>query len=80
MCVIVKNKCFYSFTIILKIITKKMKHTILEAFTKKNSLRNLTRFHDGLFDLELLEISTTVLSLKRIKKSSQKDASDLKIA
>ena len=57
-----------------------MKHTILKAFTKKNSLRNLTRFHDGLFDLELLEISTKVLSLKRIKKSSQKDASDLKIA
>ena len=57
-----------------------MKHSIFEAFTKKNSLRNLTRFHDGLFDLELLEISTTVLSLKRIKKSSQKDASDLKIA
>ena len=49
-----------------------MKHTILEAFTKKNSLRNLTRFHYGLFDLDLLEISTTVLSLKRIKKSSQK--------
>ena len=49
-----------------------MKHTILESFTIKNSLQNLAKFHDGIFELEILGIFTTVLSLKTIQKSSQK--------
>ena len=38
--------------------TRKSQHTILETFTKKKSLRNLSRYH-GLFELEVLEIFTT---------------------
>ena len=34
---------------------KKIIHTILETFTKKNSLWNLTRFHGGIFELEILK-------------------------
>ena len=40
--------------------TKTIQHTILEISTKKNSLRNLARFYGGLFELEILEISTIV--------------------
>ena len=41
-----------------------IQHPIRETFTKKNSLQNLIRFHGGLFDLKILEISTTVFWLK----------------
>ena len=41
-------------------------HTILETLTKKNSLQNLTMFNGGLFELEILEIFTTVFFLKAI--------------
>ena len=41
-------------------------HTILETLTKKNSLQNLTMFYGGLFELEILEIFTTVFFLKTI--------------
>ena len=34
--------------------------TISETFTKKNPLQNLARFHDWLFELEILEVFTTV--------------------
>ena len=36
--------------------TKKIQHIVVEKFTKKNSLQNLTRFHSGLFEFEILEI------------------------
>ena len=39
----------------------KIQHLILEAFTKKNSLHNLTRFYGGRFELEILEIFTAFL-------------------
>ena len=39
----------------------KIQHLILETFTKKNSLQNLTRFYGGRFDLEILEIFTAFL-------------------
>ena len=88
---LVFDKTYYSFTIISKIITKKIKHTILETCTKKKSLRNLTRFHGGLFELEILEIFTAAFLLKTItsqvmhnvllknkKNLLKKDASHLK--
>ena len=59
MCVTIKTRCFYGLTLSIK--TKKIQHTILKISTKKNSLRNLTRFHGGLFELEILEILTTFL-------------------
>ena len=37
---------------------------LYHQFTKKKSLRNLTRFYGGLFELEILEIFTTVFLLK----------------
>ena len=62
MCVIVKTRCLYSFTINsrprIKKLTKKL--TILGTLTKKNSLRNLARFDSGRFELEILEIFTTL--------------------
>ena len=36
--------------------TKKIQYIVVEKFTKKNSLQNLTRFHSGLFEFEILEI------------------------
>ena len=45
---------------------QKSQYTILEISTKKNSLRNLTRFYGGLFELEILEIFTTAYLLKTI--------------
>ena len=39
---------------------KKIYHTILEISTKKNSVRNLTRFYCGLFELEILGIFQTL--------------------
>ena len=45
--------------------TKKNQHTTFETF-KKNLQRNLKRFHDGLFELEVLEIITTAFLLKTI--------------
>ena len=39
--------------------TMKFQHTVNETFTKKKSLRDLTRFHGGLFELEILEIFST---------------------
>ena len=38
---------------------KKIQYTILEISTKKNSLRNLTRFYGGLFELGIPETFTT---------------------
>ena len=46
--------------------TKKIQHTILETLTKKNSLRNLAKFHGGLFELEILEIFITAFLLNTI--------------
>ena len=66
-----KKQLFYSINIISKIITQKIQNTIVDTFTKKNPLRNLTGFHDELYELEILEIFTTMLSLKAIKKSPQ---------
>ena len=40
--------------------------TILEIYTKKNSLRNLARLHGGLFELDILEIFATAFLLKTI--------------
>ena len=42
-----------------KIKTKKIQSTILGTFIKKNSPQNLTVFHCGLIELEILEIFTT---------------------
>ena len=64
MCVIVKTRYFYSFTINPQLNLKSFQHTIVETFTKKRSLRNLTRFDGGLFHLELLEIFTGAFLLK----------------
>ena len=36
--------------------TKKIQHIVVEKFTKKKSLQNLTRFHSGLFEFEILAI------------------------
>ena len=58
MCAIIKSRCFNNFSINSKSKLKKDHHTI-EAITKKKSLRNLTRFHDELIELEILEIFTT---------------------
>ena len=71
MCVIVKIRFFIVLPLFQR-YAKKNEYTILETFTKKNSLRNLTRFHDGLFESEILKIFTSVLSLKVIKESPQK--------
>ena len=65
MCVIVKIRCFYSFTINSQSKLKKFSKLFLRH-TKKNLLRNLTRFHGGLFELEILEIFTTVFLLKTV--------------
>ena len=73
----------------------KKQHIILEISTKKNSLRNLTRFHGGPFQLRnfatALLLKTVIWTwiffqvlqsalLKNEKKSSQKDTNHLKIA
>ena len=60
--VIVKIKCFYNLQFTIK--TKKIQHIILETFTKKNSLRNLTWFHGGHFEFVMPEIFTTAFLLK----------------
>ena len=62
MCVIVKIRCFCS----LQSKLQKLSTLLLETFTNKNSLRNLTRFNGGLFELEILEIFTTAFLLKII--------------
>ena len=46
--------------------TRKIQHTILKTLTKKNSLRNLAKFHDELFELEILEIFITAFLLNTI--------------
>ena len=46
--------------------TKKNQHSVLETFTKKTLLRNLTRFYSGLFVLEILVSFTTAFLLKTI--------------
>ena len=46
--------------------TKKFRHTTFEISTKKNSLQNLTRFHSGPLELEILEIFTIAFLLKTI--------------
>ena len=94
MCVIVKTRCFYTLPLIHN-QNWKIQPTTLETFTKKNSLQNLTSFHGGLFELEILEIFTAFLSitiirtlffqvlqralLKNEKKNLKKDASHLEI-
>ena len=45
---------------------KKVQHAILEISTKKNSLRNLTRFHGGFFEFEIRESFTRDFLLKTI--------------
>ena len=44
----------------------KIQHTISETFTKKNPLRNLTRFYGGLFEFDILEVFTTAFLRKAI--------------
>ena len=44
--------------------TKKLQYTILDISTKKNSLRNLTRFHRGFFELEIPESFTRAFFVK----------------
>ena len=66
MSVIIKTRCFYCFTINLCLKLNKLHHTILKTFTKKNWLRNLTRLHGGVFELEILEILTTALFIKKL--------------
>ena len=44
----------------------KNQYNSFEISTKKNSLRNLARFHSELFELEILEIFTIVFLLKTI--------------
>ena len=51
---------------ISKLKKKKIQHIISEMFIKKNSLRNLTKFRGGLFELEILENFTTSFLLKAI--------------
>ena len=64
-----------------RIKTGKIHHTILETFTKKNSLRNLTRFLVWFFELEnLIFLNCRVLCLKTKKNLLKKDASHLKNA
>ena len=59
MCVIVKTRCFF-IILSFKIKSKRIQRTVLEILTKKNSQRIVTRLHDGLFELEMAEIFTTV--------------------
>ena len=59
MCVIVKTRCFF-IILSFKIKPKRIQRTVLEILTKKNSQRIVTRLHDGLFELEIAEIFTTV--------------------
>ena len=76
-----KNQVFLWFTITIGL--PKIQHTILEISTKKTSLRNLTRFHRGLFELEILEIFQALQSdlLKsETKNLPKKVPSKLKIA
>ena len=59
-----KDQTFLWFTINSQSKLKKIQHTILEISTKKNSLRNLARYHGRLFELEILEIFKTAFLLK----------------
>ena len=55
----------------------------IKIFTKKNSVRNLSKFHGGLFELEILEIFQALQSaLLKIETKNilKRDASQLKIA
>ena len=69
---VVKTRCFHSLLLIhdenfeIKIKTIKIQHTIFETFTKKSSLWNLSVFHDGPFELEVLEIFTTAFLFKTL--------------
>ena len=45
---------------------RKNHYTFLEISTKNNSLRNLTRFHDGFFELEIPESFARAFLLKTI--------------
>ena len=60
-----KNEVFYSLPLIhnQNFKTKKTQHTIVETFTEKNALQNLTRFHVRLFSQQLFQA-------KNEKKSS----------
>ena len=83
MYVIVKTRCFYGLPLIHNQNKKNSAHNILEIPTKKSSLRNLTRFHGGLFGLEILEIFQALQSAllkKETKNIFEKDASQLQIA
>ena len=97
---IVKTRCFYSLPLIQSKLknqnqnNKSIQHSNLDTFTKKNSLRNLARFHGGLFELIILEIFTIAFLLKtmvwtywycrllslKTEKNLKKDAIHLKIA
>ena len=61
-----KNQVLLYFYHWFTIKTKKNQYNILETFSKKNSLRNLARFHSVLFELKILEILTTAFLLKTI--------------
>ena len=55
----------------------------IKIFTKKNSVRNLSKFHGGLFELEILEIFQALQSaLLKIETKNilKRDARQLKIA
>ena len=65
MCVIVKNRCFFSFTTNSQSKLKRIS-TLFLRHLPKISIWNLTRFYGGLFGFEILEIFTTAFLLKTI--------------
>ena len=76
-----KNQVFVWFTINSQSKLKKIRHTVLEISSKKNSLRNLARFRGGLFELEVLEILQALRSAllkNETKKFSQKRSKSTK--
>ena len=77
-----KNQVFLWYTINSQSKLKKIQHTSLEIPTKKNSLRNLTWFHLGLFELEILDIFQALQSAllkSETKNLLKKDTNQLKI-
>ena len=61
-----KNQVLLWFTINSQLKLKKNQYTILDIPTKKNSLRNLTRFHGSFFEFEIPESFTRAFWLKTI--------------
>ena len=77
-----KKQVFLWFTINLQAKLKKFITLFLRYLKKKKLAMKLARFHDGLFELEILEIFEALQSvlLKNETKNLKKDASRQKIA